>query len=223
MGHTKEIKNEADRMRKDGKSYFVIGEKLGIPKSTLSTWFNKKYASIYRDRQHEHLKKARVSALAATRKKILERQKTITNKISSEIKEYPLNTVAFAKSIIAFLYWAEGTKHEKVSGLIFVNTDPILIKLYVTLLRKCFKIDENKFKIRLHIHWYHDRNECISYWSKVLKIPRSRFGKLYVKKRSVTKKFRRNFRGICFVYYGDSNIRREIIELYSQIARYYCP
>ena len=50
-------------------------------------------------------------------------------------------------------------------------------------------------------------------WSKELNIPLNQFTKTSIKKRSKTKKFRKNFAGICFIYYGNSKIRKELLEL----------
>ncbi len=111
------------------------------------------------------------------------------------------------------MYWAEGNKCEKACGTKFANTDPNLAKLYVTLLRKCYNITEVKLKIGLYVHYYHSIKKTKKFWSKMLGIPLAQFYKVYVKKRSKTKRFRKNFAGICFIYYGDSKIRKELLEL----------
>ena len=119
--------------------------------------------------------------------------------------------------MLAMLYSAEGARHKGVSGLKFANTDPKMAQLYITLLRKCYKLDESRFRIRLHLHYYHSIKKSKKIWSKLLNVPLDQFSKPYIKKRSKTKKFRKNFIGICFISYLDSNIRREIMEIFSQL------
>jgi len=111
------------------------------------------------------------------------------------------------------LYWAEGAKHEKVSGLIFVNTDPKLLELFISLLRNCYELDEKKFRVRLHLHYYHPIKETRQFWSKLLEIPESQFTKTLIKRRSLKKRFRKNFHGICILSYLSSSIRKEILAL----------
>jgi hypothetical protein len=115
------------------------------------------------------------------------------------------------------LYWAEGTKSD-AAGLRFVNTDPVLAKFYISLLRSAYPIDEGRIRIRIHLHHYHRHNGAITFWSTLLGVPTSQFGKIYVKKRSVQKRFRRNFQGICFINYADAAVRRELLSLSTQIA-----
>lgn len=103
----------------------------------------------------------------------------------------------------------------------FVNTDPALAKLYISLLRSTYSLDENRIRIHLHLHYYHRHREAIAFWSKLLGVPGSQFGKIYVKKRSVLKRFRKNYQGICSIKYFDSSVRRELLSLGQQIARKY--
>lgn len=72
---------------------------------------------------------------------------------------------------IACLYWAEGSK----GRCEFVNTDGKMIKLYLQVLRKNFKIPENKIQAVLRIYSNHDQEACLNYWSTIAKIPKERF------------------------------------------------
>ena len=201
-----------------GKSYNEITKFLGVPKSTISTWFGN---SLIRPVDHKarmnHLKRIRKLAVVKIRKKWekirCDEDKLVTDKINREISSYPFDNIGFYKSMLSMLYWAEGSKYDGVCGLQFVNTDPLLMKFFLSLLRKCYNIDEKKLRIRIHFHYYHKIKKVKQFWSKNLNIPLSQFGKVYIKKRSKTKKFRKNFAGICFVYYGDSKIRKEILGL----------
>lgn len=115
------------------------------------------------------------------------------------------------------LYWAEGSK--TIPGLKFTNTDPVLIKMYLTMVRSCYPIDEKRIKIGLRIRHYHKPNGILNFWSNLLDVPVSQFWKIHVKKRSVQKRFRKNFQGICFVYYPSAAIQREVLALGQLIAQ----
>lgn len=208
------IKNEARILRVSGKTYKEITDKLGIPKSTLSTWFGKQIKGPFdRKAQLAHLERIRPLALEAKRKDKEKQLRILKEKIDKEIKTFPLNDIGLYKSMLAMLYWAEGSKHEKVGGLKFANTDPRLLQLYMALLRKCYNINEERFRLRLHLHYYHRIKPTKRFWSEMLQIPLSQFNSTYIKKRSRRKRFRKNFMGICFVYYFSGDIRKDLMEL----------
>jgi len=72
---------------------------------------------------------------------------------------------------LSALYWGEGSK--KDFGL--SNTDPGLIKVFVTGLREVFNIDENRLRISVRIYEDLDRKKCLSFWSKIVGIPEEKF------------------------------------------------
>lgn len=220
--YTKEIKRAVENWRSKGKTYTEIKEKFGVPKSTLSVWFSKKYAGIFtREKQFAHLERIRPLATAAVKKRNELRQEMVRQKINLETKKYPFDDIGLQKSILASLYWAEGAKYDKVSGLKLTNTDPALVSLFLALLRKCYTLDESRLRVYLHLHYYHKIKPTRRFWSDTLHIPTSQFAKVYIKKRSVTKRFRKNFMGICSLCYFDSNIRRELMEITKQLQIHY--
>lgn len=215
--HSATVKKRAEYLRKSGKSYSEITRELCIPKSTLSVWLGEKYPNVFS--RPEHLRKIRILAAAELRRRKLERISIANENGRHDASVVPIKNIAVLKSLIAMLYWAEGGKAERGAGVVFVNTDPELALLFLTLLRKCFKISESKIRIRLHVHHYHNKRKAMEFWSRLLSVPQEQFGKLHVKKRSVRKKFRQNFMGICFVIYHEARIRREIMALAREIGR----
>ena len=216
--YSKEEKEKVRQAILSGKSYNEITEFLGVPKSTISTWFGKTLKKpMNRGAMLKHLAEIRKLSAIKVRnkwKKIRDDEdKNIAEFVKKELPTYPFDNMGFYKSMLSMLYWAEGAKHEGACGLKFVNTDPLLMNLYITLLRKCYNIDEKKLKVRVHVHYYHSIKKVKKFWSENLNIPLNQFGKIYIKKRSKTKKFRKNFVGICFVYYGNSRIRKEVMEI----------
>lgn len=94
------------------------------------------------------------------------------------------------------LYWAEGHKqkeHDPSKEVIFTNSDPEMIKIFLLWLKKCLGIENNQVVFEIYIHeTYHKKVEklCL-YWSKVTESPRSKFKKIYFKKNKV-RSFRKN-------------------------------
>lgn len=219
--YSKETRHEVLRMGKSGKTYTEIREKFLIPKSTLSVWFKNAGKKPDRARQLEHLKRIRLIAVATIHRNKEKRVALATKIAEKELRQLPLKNKSVQKALLAMLYWAEGGKSERAGGLKFTNTDPILAKLYISLLRSVYSLDESRIRIRIHLHYYHRHREAIAYWSKLLNVPGSQFGKIYVKKRSVLKRFRKNFQGICFINYFDGEMRRELLSLGQQIAQEY--
>ena len=221
--HMAKIIRQAERLRSQGLSYRLIGEKLGdVAKSTLSYWLSKKYTHIFdKTKQLEHLKNIRGLSKMALRKRGEKRNKEIRSDISTQIKQININNIGLQKIALSMLYWAEGTKGERVSGLIFTNTDPMLMSLFAKLLEHAYKIDKARFKVRLHLHYYHKISETRLFWQNLLKIRKEQFAAVYIKKRSRKKRFRQNFYGICFLNYpgsAGSRVRREMLEIGRQFA-----
>ena len=222
--YTKKIRDRARKLREEGISYNQLQRTLGIPKSTLSSWFSKSLGMPFdRGALLKHLAKVRVLAAKAKTRIRLEELKSIQLKIQDEVITYPIHKVGFQKSLVSMLYWAEGTKHEKVGGLKFTNTDPRLVRLFVELLKNSYDINPSLFRIGLHIHYYHKIKTVRKFWSSYLKIPESQFNYIYIKKRSHTKRFRRNFMGICIVSYPVGKIRKEIMALAYELGNCLTP
>ena len=226
--YPRDLKREVELMRSAGKTYAEIRKIHPIPKSTLSNWLGEEFSGIFdRKAQLKHLKKIRLLASESIRGKKELRISEAFRKSKETAKLIPASDVTYMKSLLAMLYWAEGTKRDGTTSLVFTNTDPRLAHLYISMLRKCFPIDERKFRIRLHLHHYHSRVDAIAFWSGLLQVPAGQFGKIHIKKRGVRKKFRRNFSGICFIIYHDASVLRELMalahEVYGVITRSVLP
>jgi transposase-like protein len=222
--YTPEVRAAVLKLGLDGATYRVIQERYRIPKSTLSFWFNSLGKSPTRDKKKmaAYLAKARTKAAETIRKNKEARIEKATEAARTVAVTIPISETCISKGLLAMLYWAEGSKGEP-GVTTFTNTDPLLSQFYVELLRKSFDIDESKFRVRLHLHYYHRHGKALDFWSKQLRIPKSQFGKIYVKKRSTQKRFRQNFQGICFVVYHDSSIRRELMALGRILAEQHMP
>lgn len=222
MKWTNEDRTKARLMRQRGASYSGIYKELRVPKSTLNLWFKDlPYPNhMYFIDQKSWLAEIRKLSAAANRKKRQDGMAKISQKVKKEVEEWELlKSRETQKSLLSMLYWAEGQKlPERGTPVKFANTDPKLVLLFLTLLRNCYQLDKTKLRIQIHVHWYHNQRKVQRFWSKLLSVDESLFNKIYVKQRSKTKRFRKNFAGICFVIYYSVNLRREIVETGYNIA-----
>lgn len=69
--------------------------------------------------------------------------------------------------IAACLYWGEGTKRD----FSLSNTDPDLIKTFVMCLKE-LGISSRDLRVTVRIYEDIDRNKAVSYWAKVMGIPK---------------------------------------------------
>lgn len=205
-----EIKKTAQQLRKKGNSIGQIAKELAISKSTVHEWTKtmagaRRYAQLGKERWIRELQPL---GAIGQRKKREKKIALIEEEAQSELSNMTV-TRDVQKAVLAALYWAEGTKGRGM--LKFTNTDPRLMCLFLTLLRQSYVLDERKFRVRLHLHWYHKEKIVKMFWSNLLKIPETQFRKTYKKKRSKEKVFRKNVGGICFLQYNSDYLREQIM------------
>ena len=204
------IKKIAVEFRKKGDSIGAIAKNLGISKSTAYEWTKNmegaaRFAEIGRKRWIEVLQP--LGAIGQRRKR--ERKIALIEADTLKQLESLKTSPELEKSVLSVLYWAEGSKGRGM--LKFANTDPRLMKLFITLLRRSYILDERKFRVGLQLHWYHRDKKVKKFWSELLSIPITQFHKTYHKKRSKEKVFRKNLGGICFLIYNSDYLREQIV------------
>lgn len=202
-------KARAKQLRLEGNSFKTIIAELGVPKSTLFVWLGKRSTSFVKNPTGGWTTEVRSFAAEANRKKRIDRQERIKFETAQEIASISHFSLEFKRGLLAMLYWTEGAKSGQ--SMQFVNIDPKLHLLFVTLLRECYLIDERKFRVRLHLHYYHKARRSTELWSNLLNIPKDKFGKIYWKKRSKEKAFRRNEAGICTVRYNSVELQEQLL------------
>lgn len=206
------VRKRAVGLRLRGKTYTEIASKLKVAKSSLSLWlrdlpFPKESTSA--SKKKYFLKFVQPKGALANHNKKLKMWDELHREAKEEVKILPMN-YDFLRSLLVMLYWAEGSKFDK-GGISFVNTDPRIASLFITLLRHCYEIDESRLRVRLHLHWYHSITNTRNYWATLLNVPGKQIQKVYIKKRNRSKRFRKNFMGICFIRYNDSRMRRSML------------
>jgi len=80
------------------------------------------------------------------------------------------------------LYWAEGNKKQR--RLVFSNSDPLMIKIWIKWLVDCLGISKNEITCQIGINQIHQYRlgNVEGYWSEVTGIPIANFRKASLKK-----------------------------------------
>ena len=98
-----------------------------------------------------------------------------------------------------------------------MNSDPQMIRTFLMLFRASFTLDEKKFRVCVHLHEYHKKDEILQFWSEVTHIPLAQFTKPYLKPH--TKNVIRNdYKGCMRVSYYDNRILEKIKSMYTYFS-----
>jgi hypothetical protein len=120
---------------------------------------------------------------------------------------------------LSMLYLAEGSKTER-SGVMFGNSNPSIVMLFLRLLRTCFSLDESRFRITVQCRADQDQRKLEHFWSEVTKIPLTQFYATRVDARSLGKKtLKQGYRGVCRIDYFSVEIDRELKYLAGLVER----
>ncbi len=214
-----ELKQKVIKLRMEGKTYKEILELLeaDLSKSTLSSWCRKlslpdDYGRKIREYNLYNLEKARKVALEKQRKErniYLESIKKRNAHISRLVKDKEI-----AKIALAVLYLGEGRKNIKRGSLMFGNSDPNIIKLFLHLMRFCYPVDESKFRCTVQCRADQKIDELEKFWAKVTKIPPSKFYKTRIDPRTTGKKSKKpDYKGVCRIDYFSAELLIELLTI----------
>lgn len=216
-----QLKPKAILLRKQGKSLPSIHIALGIPKSTLSYWFKnialtKKQQGVLRQNWQNALIKARAGATKwhnAEKSKRLSLAESDGLELLAKLDTKDLKIYELA---LALLYLGEGTKAKDETGM--GSSDPLILKFFITCLRKIYNVPEDKIKCELHLRADQDAEIMIKFWSAQLTVSRTNFTKPYFDMRTKGKKTYDSYKGVCLVRCGQVAIQRKLV----YIARHFC-
>lgn len=151
---------ELKKLRRRGYSINELVKKTSIPKTTV--WHHIHNIQVLRKY---------IPILNAKRGGSAKRTENNWEKARVRAKELLRSPNRESLIAIAMLYWGEGSK--KVCE--FINSDGRMVNLYLTILRKVFGIAEDNLKITIRIFSGMERMTCLSYWSKITKMPQKKF------------------------------------------------
>lgn len=218
------IKKKAILLRKGGKTYSEINKALdiSIPKSTISYWFknitlSKKQKKRIDENISKNIKLAQKKALLVNKKNRQNYLQSVHNRVK-HLDAILLNRDV-AKIALAMLYLGEGSKTDRGS-LMFGNSDPEIIKLFLRLLRECYVLDESKFRCTVQCRADQNVKKLGKFWSNITEIPLNLFYKAQVDSRTIGKVSRKiNYKGVCRIDYFSADIFNELTEVSRVICK----
>lgn len=196
----------AIKLRKQGKSYSQIKEKLNVSKSSLSLWLRNYPLSEERIRELRDWNEQRIEKFRNTMKK---KRETRLNILLEKLRKHIL-PLSEKELFIAglMLYWGEGAKTTPFVASLS-NTNPEIVKFFLYWLDEIMKFPKNKIVVRLHLYRDMNINEEINYWSRALNVSVNQFKSPYIKKTT--------FKGLTYKSFGHGTCNiivygRDIIE-----------
>lgn len=196
----------------------IIG--INIPKSTLSDWCGDILLSREQRQRVERLMKrgterGRATALVVNKLRREKYVKAVRDRISYLADK--LKNKDTSKIALAMLYLGEGSKNQR-GALMFGNSDPLVIHLFLSLLRYCYNIDENKFRCTLQCRADQNIKKLEKFWSQVTKIPPPQFYKAKIDPRTIGKPSKKlDYRGVCRIDYFSGDIFMELKQIMAVI------
>ncbi len=204
-------REQARELRRAGFTYSEINIELreDIPQATLSYWLKDIELTTeqrQRIKQKELDGAARAQPLGAlwNRAQKQKRLRDARDRALPVAKRLVQDRDALMLMASA-LYIGEGAKADDAFS--FSNSDPQVIRTWMTLLRRNFEIDESKFACQLAISEGMDEEGLKRYWSDVTGISLNQFIRGSIKKNPGGKK-REGYKGVCIVHYYSLAVRR---------------
>lgn len=215
------LKPKAIKLRQRGTSLRSVEKILGIPKSTLSGWFRNvpltKSQKLVLKRNHQiALSKAREKATAWHNQQKDNRIREAEESAAKLLSMADLKNPAISELALAMLYLGEGLKTRSGTGI--GNSDPLILKFFVNVLLKIYKININKIKCSLHLRADQDPEAMKRYWSKELHIPVENFTSPSIDLRTKGKATYSTYFGVCVVQCGNISLQRKLL----YISRKFC-
>lgn len=197
--YPRSIVEKARKLKKKGLSAKKIGKQLGTGDTTILRWCidipSNNPTHLFYQRWRVKIKKKGISS----------------------VNNFSL-TPEMAKILASTLYWCEGARYPSSNFVGFSNSDALLVKTFLEVFRKGFEPKENKIRAHLQLHTTHDKEKMTTFWSKLLKIPKTHFYKPTITLPTGRMK-RYNYKGTCTIRYHDLSILLEMVGIYDGLAR----
>jgi len=200
---------KAVALREKGFSVNEIVSRVGVAKSSISTWVrNVPLSPAARKRLLTKIKLGQRVSAENKHRKVEDAIESYFQDALQKVRGSKLNKF-YRRVICSLLYWCEGIK-DHYSGVGFVNSDPKLIKTFLRLFRESFEIDEKRFSACIHLHEYHNPAKQLRFWSEITGIPPHQFMKPY-RKPNTGKRVRKEYPGCVAVRYHNNDIARQLL------------
>ncbi|MBU3934574.1 helix-turn-helix domain-containing protein [Patescibacteria group bacterium] len=196
-------------LRKKEMSYSQIKKILKVSKGTLSIWLKDYPLSKQRIRELRDCNEQRIERYRETMRR--KKEKRLDIFYAKQKKNiFPINKRELYIAGL-FLYWGEGSK-TPLAHLSISNTDPSVIKFFLNWFKRVLKIPKEKLRFYLQLYSNMNIDKEITFWSKILNVPKNQFSKPYIKNSSSTRiNHRGSFgHGTCNITLGSARISEQV-------------
>lgn len=217
------VRDEIRQLRAKGMTYREICQEIGreVSKGSLSyickdVVLPDEYFIRYKSILQENAKLAREKALIANKRILQTRLDTIQNRAQSVAASS--SQIDHAKTCLAMLYIAEGSKYRSYRGLAMGSSDPDILRMFISLLEHCYHKKHSDFHARIQHRDDQNEQDLQAYWANELNLLPDAFYSSYVDKRTIGRPTRRmDYKGVCVVSCSGADIQLEL----DAIARIY--
>lgn len=201
-------REEARRLRALGWTMPDIAAELGVSRSSVSLWT--------RDVPVERGPRRRLRPRPPN---VLERRKAAEIADLLEAGRVRIGTLSERDLLVAgvALYAGEGTKRDGM--VVFANSDPAMIALFCTWLRRFFEVDERRLRVSLYLHEGLDLPAAQLHWSEVTGIPIDQFSRPYRAVPNAGIRNNKHEHGCVSVRYACSRTHRGVMGLVGALLR----
>lgn len=201
-------------MRKRGVAIRDVENRLGIRRSTLHYWFRDITLSDYhkqrlKKRADAALVKARVKAVVWHNAQKSKRMKLAYDSAVETLSKINNTDNSTLELALALLYLGEGMK--KSGGTAMGNSDPLILRFFVSTLRRLYKIPVSEMRCELHLRADQNPKKITTYWSKTLDIPEKNFTRPTLDMRTVGRPTYLHYKGVCIVRCSRVAIQRKLM------------
>ena len=201
--------------REEGRSVRELAALLGVSRSSISLWVRDIELTT---EQREALRRrmgARIDGSRANAVIALERRKEAQASGRARARHGELLHVAGC-----MLFWAEGSRSRNTVE--FVNSDPAMVKFFVSFLRSCYAVPDSKVRVTCNLFADHEsrQRQIEDFWLELVGLSRACLRKTTVNRYSkYSQKKRRNKLpyGTCRITVCDTRL---VQNLYGAIQEY---
>ena len=199
-----------------------IKNRLGIPRSTLSGWFKKvKLTKKQRDELHRRWKngliKAREKAGQWHRNQKEIRLAKAKEDADVVINNLNLKNKNISELALAMLYMGEGIKSNDETGM--GNSDPLLLKTFLRILRNNYDLDIKKIRCELYLRADQNADILKKFWANELKLPLENFKYVNFDKRTAGIKTFADYKGVCMIRCSNVAIQRKLLNISNEFCK----
>ena len=205
MGYRGELTEQAAarEMRASGLTLADISGRLGVSRSSVSLWVRD--VELPGPIRRQGPRRRAPNALQRRKQAEIEEGSSGGRSLIEELSDRDLLVAGTA------LYAGEGSKRDGCVG--FANTDPGMVRLFMTWLRRFFQPEEDRLHARVYLHQGLDLAAAQDHWSLVSGIPLGNFWVAYRATPDATIRSNKHQFGCLYVSYASSRSHRQVMGL----------